>query len=137
MKQKEIFTFRMAAGIKFNREIDPIKDHISPGGYEFVMGGKNVQFDFENHAGCVNEDDKRILDIYVKNPMYSEYPELENVTKEMLKDISEIKEFFVYTGEPGESDLKPVALKYVWFELMDDNYTKINVKKAILDKVVF
>lgn len=133
-KIETLNTFRMCAKIKMNRAIDPNKDFISPGGYEMVMDGKTVTFDFEDYTGGRSADDASILEVEVKNPMYGVYPEMEQITEQMLENVSEIKEFFVYTGEPGETDLRPVSLKSVCFMLPDDNYKQIIVSPDVLKK---
>lgn len=130
--KEQLLTFRMYAGIKFNRPIDKNKDYILPGGYEFVMGEKSIQFDFEHYEGNINKDNGCILDIMVKNPDYDTFADLKGITKEMLSSVTEIKEFFVYTGESGESDLTPVSLEYISFVLPYEDWAQININDEVI-----
>lgn len=113
------FTFRMCANILFNRAVDPDKgDYVSPGGYEFVMNGKTVTFDFCEYEGGRKPNHPNILEFVQKNPDYSTFEDLENVTEEDLKHVEEIKEFYIYLGEDGESvGLEPVRIIGLWFEV--------------------
>jgi len=113
----EPLTFRMYAGVRMSRAIDPNTDFISPGGYEMIMNGKKIPFDFEIFIGGRCPIDYSLLEIELKNPMYDEYPDLNSITEDMLNNVTEITEFFVYTGEIGETDLKPISLEYVSFVL--------------------
>ena len=124
-------TFRLNAGIRFNRPINVDQDYISPGGYCFVMKGNEMTFDFEEYSGSISEDDPTVLEIECKNPDF-EFEDTAFISKTMLKNVSAIEEFFVYTGEPGETDLKPVELTYCKFVLPYDNWKAIPVKKDVL-----
>lgn len=123
--------FRMYARIRFNRPIDREKDDISPGGYTMVMGGQTIQFDFEDYSGSVESKDNTILDIEQKNPYYESFGALHEITAAMLENVTEINEFFVYTGEPGETDLRPAELLELVFVLPDDNWRHINVPREV------
>lgn len=111
------FTFRMYSKIKFNRPINRDTDCVSPGGYEFVMNGKTVAFDFEDFEGSISKDDPTVLEVMQKNPDYDTFPDLNSVTVEDLENVEKIEEFYVYTGEDDEpgSDLAPVSLLELWF----------------------
>ena len=127
-------TFRMYADIRFNRPIDKENDYISPGGYEMKMAGKNVRFDFEESSCGVDKYDDCLLLAELKNPDYS-YIEVDGesgeITEEMLMNVEDIKEFFVFTGEDDETDLKPIAVEGITFVLPYDNWKNIEVKKEI------
>lgn len=126
------FTFRLYAGIHFNRKVDPKKDYVSPGGYEMVTKcGKVITFDFEDYEGGVNPDNRYQVEVMQKNPDYITFDDLNSVTEDDLKNIVEIREFYVYTGEDGETDLEPDGLDYFGFEIIpmsgeiyDIDYTK-------------
>lgn len=132
----ELVAFRLYADVKMNRAVDKTKDYISPGGYEMVMNGKSVQFDFEESATNVDEDDPTIIHIMHKNPDYDEYEELNDITAEDLRNVTAIPEFFVYTGEPGESDLCPVRLIACAFVLPYDDWEQINISGDVCEQAV-
>lgn len=125
-------TFRLYQSICFNRPIDTDKDDISPGGYELTMldedgKEKSVQFDFEDYEGNIGTDGC-ILNAMQKNPAYSEFEGINEITEHMLRNITKVKEWFIYTGEPGEHPndvpLLPVAVKDVVFEIINDSTKK-------------
>ena len=130
MNKEQKCVFRMYAGIIFNRPIDTSKDYISPGGYTFVMDGREVTFDFEYSSGDVYRDEPNVFHIETKNPDWGYIGQ--NITEEMLRKVTDIKEFFVYTGEAGETDLEPVGLKYVEFWLPHDNWREIHVDANVV-----
>lgn len=135
-EKKEFLTFRMYADILFNRPIDQ-KDYISPGGYTMTMDGKKVEFDFDDFEGSIDKYNPCILHSMQKNPSYSEFDDLKNLTKRMMVKTENINEFFVYTGEAGESNLEAVAVKRLYFEIVkgnNENYQIIEVPQRILKK---
>jgi len=117
------FTFRMSADIVFNRPVDPDKgDYVSPGGYEMVMNGKTVTFDFCEYEGGRRPGQPKILEFMQKNPDYDTFEDLETLTEDDLKHLEEIKEFFIYLGEDGESEgLEPVKIIGLWFHVIPMN----------------
>lgn len=130
-------TFRMLATIEFNRAIDKEKDYISPGGYEMAMKGETITFDFENYAGNIDNENPCLFHYEQRNPDYDTFEDLNLVTEEMLNSVEAIKEFFVYTGESEESDLKVVAIKELSFVLPYDDYKEIKVKPEVLQYARF
>ena len=129
-------TFRMQATVKMNRAVDKENDYISPGGYEFVMNGKNVQFDFEESQTMIDKEDPSIIHIMHKNPDYNSFEDLLSLLKNDLENVTEIPEFFVYTGEPGETDLMPVSLLDCSFVLPYADFEQIDVPKSVCEKAV-
>lgn len=127
-------TFRMIADIRMNRKVDVEKDYISPGSYTMIMGGKEVKFDFCENSIGIDKKNGKIIHIECKNPDYSEFEDLENLTEEMLRDISEIEEFFVYTGESNETDLKAVKLLKCQFSFVYNNFEMIDIPKHVCKK---
>lgn len=105
----------MEMRIKFNRDVNLSKDYVVPGGYEFVMNGKTYHFDFKymERRVCYSEPD--ICEFSFKDIDYSEFPEAKNLTVDDLKNISEIKDLYVYFGEEGESDLDVVEFQSITF----------------------
>ncbi len=135
-KAKDPVVFRMGASIRFNREIDPEKDYLSPGGYEFTMDGRKTRFDFAEYSAYVDGKNRRILHMECKNPDY-EYEDTAHITKEMLGNVTEINEFFVFTGEAGESDLEPEQLLACYFTLIhtddpQDEWLTLEVPQKVI-----
>ncbi len=119
VREEEVgFTFRMYSAIRFNRPISLKKDYLFPGGYEMVMNGKTVPFDFDEYEGWVDETDRSVLHCVQRNPDYDTFPGLENVSEDDLSHVEKIEEFYVYTGEPGESDIEPVEILELGFEVI-------------------
>ena len=126
----------MYADIKFNRPINTEKDYISPGGYEIKTNGKTVQFDFEDYEGSVSKEDARVLSSMQKNPDFNSFDDLKSLTEDDLRNISEIVDFYVYTGEDDESDLEPVEIINVSFSVLSDassEWKDIDVPKHVID----
>jgi DNA primase len=55
------------------------------------------------------------------------------ITRIMVQKVESINEFFVYTGEPGESDLKPIGIKNITFVLPEDGWKDVHVKQEVLN----
>ena len=120
-------TFRLYQSVKFNRPVDKDTDYISPCGYELKMTDedgveKSVQFDFEDYEGDIDDKDSNVVNVMQKNPDYSTFPALNTVTEHMLRNITEVVEWFIYTGEPGETEnpLVPVEVHDAYFEIIND-----------------
>lgn len=127
-------TFRMYASIRFNRPIDKTSnDYVSPGGYTMIINGKEIQFDFEDYEGSVDEHDYCLFHSMQKNPDYDTFEDLQQITENDLKNVSEISEFFVFTGEIGETDLKPIAVESITFVLPYKDWTEIKVAKSVCE----
>ena len=95
----KIENLTMNIGIKFNRSIDKEKDFISVGGFEMVMGDKNIQFDFETSYGTIYGDGDKYCEFELVYPDVECFPDMRNITEEDLKSVSKIIECYVYTGE--------------------------------------
>lgn len=127
-----IKNFRMYAGIRFNRPIDISKDFISAGAYEVVSDEESVKFDFYESYADVDKHTPTILHVEQRNPMWEEYPKLARVHRDFFKNIKKIEDFFVYTGEAEETDLKPIGLVYVHFLFPYDKWECVAVKNSVL-----
>ena len=108
--------FTMCAGIRFNRPLTS-EDFISPGGYEMTMNGKNIRFDFSTYGGSINKDDNTVADFLMSFPDFDTFEDLQILSADDLKNITSIEEFFVFTGEPGETDLYATGLEYLEFSI--------------------
>ena len=99
-----------------DREIDRDRHYVSPGGYE--LNGK--QFDFMTFEGKIDEKDRKLLHVSVYGPDLVSYEQ--PVEKEDLD--GEFQEFFVYTGEYDEPEIRPVRIENLVFYWSDGTETK-------------
>lgn len=120
-------TFRLYQRIRFNRPVVKDKDYVSPGGYELEMEKENgekvvVSFDFEDYEGGNSEEDPTVIEVMQKNPDYSAFEELNQVTDYMLRHVTRCVEWFIYTGEKCENeDFHPVEILDPTFVLICDS----------------
>lgn len=118
----------MAAKVRFNRGITD-EDYVSPGSYEVVFRGsdgvKGFQFDFQEFEGYKDIKTPSLLQIICKDLDEQTFKEMGNVDGDELSCIEEIREFYVYTGEPRDkgSDLAPVELLEFDLELREADGT--------------
>lgn len=124
----------MELQIKFNRNVDLNKDYIIPGGYEMVMNGRDVGFDFYRNNYGVSKLDPTVCIFSLDAADYETCPEFEKVTVDDLKHITSINECFVYMGEPGESDLKVVSVEKISFLLPFDEPGVIDVPEKVISE---
>ncbi len=124
----------MKLHVRFTRDIDKNKDYLSPGGYEMIMNGKSVQFDFVTSYGNVSEKEPDVCIFRLVEPDIDAFPGFKDVTVDDIRNISEIVECFVYTGEEDESDLEVKAIERIIFFLPDDDKPMFEVPKKIIDK---
>lgn len=122
----------MELQIKFNRSVDLNKDYVVPGGYEMVMNGRDVQFDFNQNNFGISRNDSSVCIFSLTGADYDAFPDFEKVTVDDLKHISEIIECFVYLGEPGESDLEVVSVEKITFLLPFDEPGVIDVPSEVI-----
>lgn len=123
--------FEMYADVRFNRDVNLETDVLSPGGYTMIMSEREVTFDFE--ISCVTENkDKCVISVMGANPDY-EYIETD-ITADMLHNVESIEDFFVFTGENGETDLRPVSIENITFVLHDNGNEVIKVNKDVCEK---
>ena len=122
----------MELQVKFNREVNLNHDYILPGGYEMIMNGKSVQFDFNHVCFGVNNMDHSVGVFSLDRADYDSFPDFEKVTIDDLKNISSIEECFVYLGEPGESDLEVVSIEKITFLLPFEEPSVIDVPESVI-----
>lgn len=113
---KTIKDLSIGSVIRFNRPIEGT-DYIIPGGYEMVMAGETFQFDFGWSSGEKGSSDPSSYFFHQWGIDFDEFPEVEQLTGEKLCQITEIKDFYVYTGEENESDLRVVSIESITFYL--------------------
>ena len=122
----------MEIQVKFNRPVDLEKDYIVPGGYSMIMDGKEVEFDFCQCSSGISNEDSSVVIFSVTGMDYDSFPDLKELRLKDLKNISSIRECFVYTGEPGESDLKVKSIKNILFILPHNKPWVIDVPKKLI-----
>jgi hypothetical protein len=123
----------MYALIKFDRPIEKGVHVISPGGYEMSFSnGKTVQFDFMDFDGDIDKEDTTVLRCHMETLDTDAFPDSEFL-KTFTGSVTEIKEFFVYTGEPNDSEINPVELKSLF--LYNDNNDNISIKRSLFADV--
>lgn len=117
--------------IKFDRPIDKEKHYISPGGYIFKSSGKTYHFDFLTYEGTIDEKDPTVLhtDVYHLDEDYSN--KLDDFDS---AELEEIEEFFIYTGEENDPEIKPVSVISL---IIEQGNIHTTVNKGILDKIKF
>lgn len=124
---------RMEATVRFDREIDPGKHYISPGGYEMSFSnGKTVQFDFMEYAGSICVDEPTNMLFECKSLDVDCFPDAKFLTT-FAGTITDIKEFYIYTGEDDESDIYPVEL--ISIRLLNDDDEEIKVDDSLLGNI--
>ena len=121
----------MAMDIRFNRKLTK-NDYVVPGGYEMVFGDRNIQFDFQNYYGSINEDNPTILHCEMEPPDFSSFEEFRSVSADDLRNISEIVECYVYIGDECDSELKEVEILAITFWLSEGD--SVDVSKEVISK---
>ena len=124
----------MELEIKFNRPVDLGKDYVVPGEYNFEMNGKNYRFDFCYMERSVCAFNPSICTFHFKDLDRNEYPEFANVTAEDLKNITSIKELFVYLGEEGENDLDVDEIILIKFYTPYDEPYEYQVPQSLINE---
>lgn len=121
--------YKMTADILFDREIT--NHYISPGGYEISdKEGNNVQFDFETYYGFIDDVDRRVLHIDVQTLDLSSFPGAASL-ESAIRCIDCFTEFFIYTGEETDPEIKTARISNVKF--FTDDGEELCVKEECLD----
>lgn len=128
--------FSLHATILFNRDIKADTDRISPGGYEFTYGGSTsgtMRFDFEDSWMKVEASNRHILYCDQAHPDYVSFPEAENITAEMLENITGIEEWYIDTDTTDGSDpLIPVAILNAWIFYGESSEHRVKIEDKLL-----
>lgn len=125
--------FEMNLVVEFNREVDLDNDYICPGGFEMIMNGKHVEFDFTAFQFNLMADNDRACCFNLRKPDFSSYPGMKKITAKELKNVSAIKECFIYTGEPEETDLKVAFVKKIGFVILGEKAVFTEVQSKVID----
>lgn len=110
--------FEMAAEIKMSRPLTNADAVISPGSFTFVSGGKYYQFDFLCYEIEVLDTDSSIIRFWGSDLDFDTFPESEEITEDVLNNISEFSEFFIYSGELDEDYAEPLELCRCEFKII-------------------
>lgn len=109
---------KMEFSIRFDRPVNE-KHYIIPGGYTIKTEGPHqvdngrkpdlITFDFCDEERYIDEKDPCVMHFQVRNldPEYGNFNEALN--KDTLK-TAVFSEFFVYTGEDDDPEIKPVQI---------------------------
>lgn len=132
----EVFyvNFEMNLVVEFNRKVDLDNDYICPGGFEITMNGRNEKFDFTEFQPNMIAGNDRICCFNLRKPDFNSYPKLKKITAKELKNISAIKECYIYTGEPGETDLKVVSVKEIGIVILGKKTVFTGVSSKVVDE---
>lgn len=132
----EVFyvNFEMNLVVEFNRKVDLDNDYICPGGFEMTMNGRNEEFDFTEFQPNMIAGNDRICCFNLRKPDFNSYPKLKKITAKELKNISAIKECYIYTGEPGETDLKVVSVKEIGIVILGKKTVFTGVSNKVVDE---
>ena len=126
--------FEMNLIVEFNRKVDLDNDYICPGGFEITMNGRNVEFDFTEFQPNMIAGNDRLCCFNLRKPDFTSYPKLKKITAKELKNISAIKECYIYTGEPGETDLKVVSVKEIGIVILGKKTVFTGVSSKVVDE---
>lgn len=129
-----MLTFKMLVSIKFDRELDLDKDYIRPGGFNMMMDGKEIEFDFNNSEYDISSHDPCIMEAIFSHPDTKSFEAVNDITEQMLRNITEIKEFFIYIDRDVDGKRAvPVSIEELAFEVdRGDEFTTINVPMNVL-----
>lgn len=118
---------RIYAAVEFDREIDPDRHYIVPGGYEAVFDdGRALAFDFEDYEGGVSRENPKVLEWVQKNPDTDSFKDIEKFTcEDFEKHFDCFGEFFLYTGEADDPEITPVRPLYIALEFFKDGEFRI------------
>lgn len=132
----EVFyvNFEMNLVVEFNRKVDLDNDYICPGGFEITMNGRNEEFDFTEFQPNMIAGNDRLCCFNLRKPDFTSYPKLKKITAKELKNISAIKECYIYTGEPGETDLKVVSVKEIGIVILGKKTVFTGVSSKVVDE---
>lgn len=126
--------FEMNLVVEFNREVDLDNDYICPGGFEMTMNEKNIEFDFTEFQFNLLAGNDRTCCFNLRKPDFSSYPKLKKITAKELKNISAIKECFIYTGEPEETDLKVDSVKEIGIVILGEKAVFTEIQSKVINE---
>lgn len=132
--------------IRFNRPIDKDRDYICTGGYELVFLTKSgelpVQFDFKYFESHIDDNDPCILHCHQEHADISAFPEMAEITEDMLSNISSVVDWFVYVERDGKCNaddaIIPVSVEHCEFELISNgNSAHFNLPEELRRNISF
>lgn len=105
---------RMYATIKFDRKIIPDHHYIVPGGYSMTANGKEYEFDFHSTTTVPVSNNSNLLQCEMRDLDLETFPEAAGF-ESVCNHLEKINEFFIYTGEKGDPEIKPIELQALSF----------------------
>lgn len=124
----------MELHVKFNRPVDKQKDYLSPGGYEMILNGKPIQFDFMTSYGNLSKTELDVCVFELEEPDIVSFPDFALITPNDIREVSDIIECFVYTGEDEEHNLEVEEIIKILFYFPYEDEMKFEVPRKIIDK---
>ena len=109
----------MSFDVKFDRNINRTRHHISPGGYEL----NHKRFDFHNFEGFITDDTMECL-VTEYDDSYSP----QDITANDLEGL--FQEFFIFTGELNDFEINPKEISNISF-LIDGKWIKARKKLEV------
>ena len=104
--------------IQMDRPILKDEHYISIGGYQVTANNKQYSFDFNEYYGYIDKDNPDIIHFRLRDEDYDTFPEIKEL-RDHLHEITNIDEFYIYTGETYEPEIIPVKL--LEFIIIDSN----------------
>lgn len=125
--------FEMNATVKMNREITEHDfELISPGSFSIVLNNNDVVgFDFEDWSVDFSADDNCILTLNGRNLDVRNFPDAAELTMKDFVRLKSIDDFFIFTGEEGETDLAPVELLSCCISFPEQGLSHVYIDKDI------
>ena len=119
--------------IKFDRPIVRDMHIISIGGFEMTFdNGKTVRFDFLSFNSHIESDDPSVLNFELSGLDVDAFPDSEFL-KTFAGKVTNIKEFYVYTGEAEDPEINLIELKALF--LYNDHSEQISIDRSLLKDV--
>ena len=109
---------RLYLTLKMNRPVKPVRDFVSPGGYNMTFGGWGIGFDFFDQSGDINEEDNSILTFEARGLDTDAFPDAQRIDNlDTLKTLEKINDFYIDTTYiPADGRLELTSIIAVKFE---------------------
>ena len=121
--------------MRMDRTIEKDKHYISPGGYEIKTNDNKIySFDFWAYIGLISLKDNKNIHIEVRELDEESYPNAALITPEMVNN-GIFSEFFIYTGEDNEAEIKAKKILSMTFEFIDkdNNIIFVNAPRSLIN----
>ena len=114
---------RMIFDAEFDREVDPELHYVCPGGYEATFKDHGpINFDFNEHIASIGEENKKVVHFECEGLecVADDKDTSEDFAAYLIEHISAItgfNEFFIFTGEDKEPEIRFVKLRTLLIEV--------------------